>query len=132
MDVSCLRPGLLHRQSSLVLPVKCKVLLLLAWRHVWACDLGLYHLSLQGEGGKGCIHLAGGSGVSTGLGFVLSSLGLIQQTFLQVKLPEAARRARHRGRVVGGKGSSSCFSSSAWLRASVITPGLFLLLFRDA
>lgn len=67
-----------------------------------------------------------------GLGFVLSSLGLIQQTFLQVKLPEAARRARHRGRVVGGKGSSSCFSSSAWLRASVITPGLFLLLFRDA
>lgn len=68
MDVSCLRPGLLHRQSSLVLPVKCKVLLLLAWRHIWACDLGLYHLSLQGEGGKGCIHLAGGSGVSTGVG----------------------------------------------------------------
>lgn len=135
----CLFP----RRFSSVTP-EMQSLLLFAWRRAWAYDLGLYESAPQCEGGKGRVCTTGGEteeqieqAASSGVGpLCCPPCDRWSKPSLEAEAPGAAGRAGHIaccwGRVVGGKGRALCLLSSTWLRASVITPGLFFLLFRDA
>lgn len=129
----------LPRKFSSVTP-EMQSLLLFAWRRAWAYDLGPYESAPQCEGGKGRVCTTGGEteeqieqAASSGVGPLCCPPC---DRWSKVEAPGAARRAGHIaccwGRVVGGKGRALHLLSSTWLRASVITPGLFFLLFRDA
>lgn len=135
----CLFP----RRFSSVTP-EMQSLLLFAWRRAWAYDLGLYESAPQCEGGKGRVCTTGGEteeqieqAASSGVGpLCCPPCDRWSKPSLEAEAPGAAGRAGHIaccwGRVVGGKGRALRLLSSTWLRASVITPGLFFLLFRDA
>lgn len=132
-------PCLFPRKFSSVTP-EMQTLLLFAWRRAWAYDLGPYESAPQYKGGKGHVCTTGGEteeqieqAASSGVGPLCCPPC---DRWSKVEAPGAARRAGHIaccwGRVVGGKGRALHLLSSTWLRASVITPGLFFLLFRDA